>query len=126
MLVGSNAGPGPALPAGLKVSAPPSEDDTGLTPSPVAAAPAPAAPAVIAPADLPPAEDPAPMGVIDPSGMGALVNRLSAASLRTGRVALGILSQLLEDGGARRGARAGRVPEPGGRGRARRAPGCCS
>jgi hypothetical protein len=46
-------------------------------------------------ADVPPPEDPAPEGVVDPNGLAAVVDRLSAESLRAGRVAIGILSSLL-------------------------------
>jgi len=36
--------------------------------------------------------------LVDPFGIGKTVNRLSSGSLRSGRVALGILTALLEDG----------------------------
>jgi hypothetical protein len=60
--------------------------------------PAPPAPVeVSSPAPMPdaPPEPPAPAGTVDPSGLGPIVQRLSAAALRTGRVSLGILSMVL-------------------------------
>ena len=43
-----------------------------------------------------PPEPTAPAGVIDPYDLGPAAMRLSAAALRTGRIALGILSMVLE------------------------------
>jgi hypothetical protein len=48
------------------------------------------------PAPTAPPEPAAPEGVIDPAGVGPAAMRLSAAALRTGRIALGILSVILE------------------------------
>jgi hypothetical protein len=81
------AAPAWAPPVANGVAAPP-------PPPPVVAPPGTPAPAVPMP-EVPP-EPPAPAGVVDPSGLGPVAQRLSAAALRTGRVSLGILSMVLE------------------------------
>jgi hypothetical protein len=69
--------------------------------APAAAVPAPAeALAAVTPptvlTDVPPREAELPAGLVDPHAMAAAVGRLSAAAVRTGRVALGILTAYLE------------------------------
>ena len=49
-----------------------------------------------APAPDTPPEAAAPAGMIDPNGLVPVMQRLSAAALRTARVSLGILSMVLE------------------------------
>jgi hypothetical protein len=48
------------------------------------------------PAPLAPPEPESPLGVVDPFGLGPATERLSPASLRAGRLALAIVSALLE------------------------------
>lgn len=68
-----------------------------------AAPSAPSAPAAPKPAgaqtkNVPPPEPDVPATIVDPHGMVPAIGRLSSGSLRAGRVALGILSALLEHG----------------------------
>ncbi len=83
------SGPAPTAPSWTRVAADP-------PPPPAPAAPEPAP--VAAAAELPPREPELPIDVVDPHGIGVLVPRMSAGSLRTGRVALGILTALLDEG----------------------------
>jgi hypothetical protein len=62
------------------------------------ASPPPPPPPPAPPAPTAPPEPAAPAGVVDPHVLGPAVQRLSAAALRTGRVAIGMLSMLLEEG----------------------------
>ena len=61
------------------------------------AAPPPPPPPPAPPAPTAPPEPAAPAGVVDPHELGPAVLRLSAAALRTARVAIGVLSMLLEE-----------------------------
>jgi len=87
--------PKPTTPSAAPVAAP----TNGGRPAPhtteAAKAAAPSAPN---PDDVPPPEPEVPVGIVDPHGIGPVVSRLSTGSLRTGRVALGIMSALLDDG----------------------------
>jgi len=79
--------PEPAVAAASPAPAPPA---TPAAPAPPRQTPAPVL------ADVPPPEDPAPEGVVDPHGIVPVITRMSAGSLRTGHVALGILSIVLQ------------------------------
>jgi hypothetical protein len=47
---------------------------------------------------VPPPEPDEPLGMVDPHGLEPLIVRLSASSARIGRIALAVLSVVLEDG----------------------------
>jgi hypothetical protein len=82
-----------AMPVGALAA--PSNGSSGPLPPPPPAAVAPLASGPAPAPDAPP-EAAAPAGMVDPNGLVSVMQRLSAAALRTARVSLGILSMVLE------------------------------
>jgi hypothetical protein len=100
--------PGPDLPPPPIVDAPPPPPDYGAAPPPPAYEGAPPPPAYDAappppgyeaapPPVPPPPAAPIPPALVDPFGLGAAVDRLGASAKRSSRVALGIVSAILDD-----------------------------
>jgi hypothetical protein len=93
----SASGGAPSLPPGF-VTTKAAEEEVAPPPPPSVAPPPPPAEHLPPPAAdeaLPP-EPEHPREIVDPNGVGAVIPLMSAGSMRTGRIALGILTALLE------------------------------
>jgi hypothetical protein len=95
--------PPPPRPVGEEAPVETPSAPVTTTPVTTAAVTATSAPAAVVPAtpatvltDVPPREPEVPAGLVDPHAMAAAVSRLSAGAVRSGRVALGILTAYLE------------------------------
>lgn len=97
--------PGPSLPPGFVVTPRPELDEPPLTaPGPEPEPPSepsttPGGPVAAGPPagdDAFPPEPEHPREILDPNGVGAVIPQMSAGSMRTGRIALGILTGLLD------------------------------